>query len=116
MNPRTDGGIALYFVFENSGLKLTTAGMGSLIIATIPVINVVVAWAFLKQTISKGSWLGVLLSMAGVFLVIRAGSDFSFNSLWGNFLVLGAAASWVGYTILNQPLTAKYDTSFRYVG
>ncbi|MGE5606069.1 MAG: DMT family transporter [Bacteroidota bacterium] len=103
-------GIALYFVFENFGLKLTTAGMGSLIIATIPVINAVVAGIFLKQTISGRSWLGVLLSMVGVFMVIRAGSNFSFNSLWGNLLVLGAAASWVGYTILNQPLTAKYDT------
>ena len=102
-------GIALYFVFENSGLKLTTAGMGSLIIATIPVLNAIAARVFLKQTISKSSWLGVLLSMAGVFLVIRAGSDFSFASLWGNLLVLGAAASWVGYTILNQPLTLKYD-------
>lgn len=102
-------GITLYFIFENSGLKLTTAGMGSLIIATIPVLNAITARVFLKQTISKSSWLGVLLSMAGVFLVIRSGSDFSFASLWGNLLVLGAAVSWVGYTILNQPLTLKYD-------
>ncbi len=103
-------GIVLYFIFENSGLRLTTAGMGSLIIATIPVLNVIVGSIFLKQNISNRSWLGVLLSMTGVFMVIRAGSNFSFNSLWGNLLVLGAAASWVGYTILNQPLTAKYDT------
>lgn len=103
-------GIVLYFIFENSGLKLTTAGMGSLIIATIPVLNVVVASIFLKQRISNRAWLGVLMSLAGVFIVIRTGSDFSFNSLWGNLLVLGAAASWVGYTLLSQPMTVKYDT------
>lgn len=103
-------GIVLYFIFENSGLKLTTAGMGSLIIATIPVLNVIVASVFQKQTVPKHSWLGVILSLAGVYIVIRVGSNFSYTSLWGNILILGAAVSWVGYTVLSQPLIDKYDT------
>lgn len=102
-------GIFVYFVCENSGLRLTTAGMGSLIIATIPVINVFVSSVFLKKRASLSSWLGVLLSTFGVYLVIRGGSSFNWTSLWGNVLVLGAALSWVVYTLLNQPLSHKYD-------
>jgi drug/metabolite transporter (DMT)-like permease len=34
-------GTLLYFLFENNGLRYTTAGTGSLIVSTIPVINVV---------------------------------------------------------------------------
>jgi len=102
-------GIFVYFVLENSGLRLTTAGMGSLIIATIPVINILVAAVFFRQRPAPSAWVGVLLSVGGVFLVIHGGAVFSFASLWGNLLVLGAAFSWVGYTLLNQPLSHKYD-------
>ncbi len=103
-------GIFVYFIFENSGLKLTTAGMGSLIIATIPVLNVIYSAIFLKRSIPGNAWIGVILSLAGVFLVIRAGASLSLTSFWGNLLVLGAAAAWVAYTQLNQPLSEKYDS------
>lgn len=102
-------GIFLYFIFENSGLRLTTAGIGSLIIATIPVLNVIVNALFLKKQSSMIVWFGVVLSIIGVFLVIKGGSDFSFKSLIGNLLVIGAAFCWVAYTMFNQPLSQKYD-------
>lgn len=102
-------GIGVYFVCENSGLKLTTAGMGSLIIATIPVINTMVTAFWMKKPTSGLVWVGVFLSVAGVFMILQGGTDFSFRSLWGNLLVLGAAFSWVGYTLLNQPLSRAYD-------
>jgi len=102
-------GIGVYFVCENSGLKLTTAGMGSLIIATIPVINTIVTAFWMKKPTSSMVWVGVLLSVAGVFIILQGGADFSFQSLWGNLLVLGAAFSWVAYTLLNQPLSRAYD-------
>jgi len=102
-------GIGVYFVCENSGLKLTTAGMGSLIIATIPVLNTMVTAFWMKKPTSRTVWTGVLLSVAGVFIILRGGADFSFQFFWGNLLVLGAALSWVAYTLLNQPLTRAYD-------
>jgi drug/metabolite transporter (DMT)-like permease len=101
-------GICAYFILENFGLRLTTAGMASLIIATIPVINTVVATFFLKQRASFGVWLGVILSVVGVAVVI-GGNALSNRSMWGNFLIFAAAITWVGYTLLNQPLSQKYD-------
>lgn len=102
-------GIFVYFVFENSGLRLTTAGMASLIIATIPVLNVIIQGLFLHKHAAMSTWIGVILSAGGVFLVIRGGASFSGSSFWGNLLIIGAAISWVVYTILNQPLSQKYD-------
>lgn len=103
-------GIFLYFICENSGLRLTTAGVGSLIIATIPVLNVITSALIFRKSSSLIVWLGVILSIAGVFLVIKGSSHLSNSSVWGNFLVLGAAFCWVAYTLINQPLSRQYDS------
>ncbi|MBS3901069.1 MAG: DMT family transporter [Dethiobacter sp.] len=105
-------GIFLYFIFENNGLRFTTAGTGSLIIATIPVINVMAGAIFLHEKASLSRWLGVFLSFVGVFLIIRSGSEgaLSLVNLKGNLLIFGAACSWVVYTRINEPLMQKYDS------
>ncbi|HZK25793.1 MAG TPA: DMT family transporter [Oscillospiraceae bacterium] len=102
----------IYFLFENNGLRFTTAGMGSLIIATIPVLNVLVGAIIFKEKSNPQRWLGVLLSFIGVYLLIRSGHDgeLSFTSLKGNLLVFGAACTWVIYTRLNEPLLQNYDS------
>lgn len=102
----------IYFLFENNGLRFTTAGMGSLIIATIPVLNVLAGALIFKEKNTAQRWLGVLLSFIGVFLLIRSGSngELSFAHLKGNLLVFGAACTWVVYTRLNEPLLASYDS------
>jgi len=105
-------GTFLYFVFENNGLRFTTAGTGSLIIATIPVLNVMAGALFFREKNSLTRWLGVILSFVGVFLIIHSGSDGSLSlvSLKGNFLIFAAACSWVVYTRINEPLMEKYDS------
>lgn len=105
-------GTFLYFLFENNGLRFTTAGTGSLIIATIPVLNVVAGALFFKEKNTTSRWLGVILSFAGVYLIIRSGSTaaFSLANMRGNLLVFGAACSWVFYTRINEPLMQKYDS------
>ncbi len=105
-------GIFLYFIFENNGLRYTTAGTGSLIIATIPVINVIAGAIFLREKTSFSRWLGVALSFVGVFLIIRSGSEgaLSLVNLRGNLLIFAAACSWVVYTRINEPLMQKYDS------
>lgn len=105
-------GTFLYFLFENNGLRFTAAGTGSLIIATIPVLNVLAGALFFREKNSYARWLGVVLSFAGVYLIIRSGSSgaLSLANLKGNLLVFGAACSWVVYTRINEPLMVKYDS------
>jgi drug/metabolite transporter (DMT)-like permease len=105
-------GMFLYFIFENNGLRFTTAGTGSLIIATIPVLNVLAGALFFRENNSASRWLGVILSFFGVYLIIRSGRDgaLSLVNMRGNLLVFGAACSWVVFTRINDPLMQKYDS------
>lgn len=105
-------GILLYFLFETNGLRFTTAATGSLIVATIPVLNIITGAVFFRERHCRRRWLGVLLSFLGVYLVIRAGNQgtLSVGDLKGNILVFLAACSWVAYNRINEPLLIKYDS------
>jgi len=105
-------GISIYFLFENNGLKLTSASAGSLIIATIPILNLIVSWLTRAERVTVLNTAGVLLSFSGVYFLVRMSSNPSDgSSLVGNLLVLGAAVSWVAYTRINAPLVKEYDLS-----
>ncbi|MBS3947130.1 MAG: DMT family transporter [Dethiobacter sp.] len=104
-------GTFLYFLFENNGLRFTTAGTGSLIIATIPVLNFIAGATLFGERPDARRWLGVFLSVGGVYLIIRYGSagTLSLANMQGNLLVLLAACSWVAYTRICEPLMSKYN-------
>lgn len=106
-------GIPLYFLFENTGLTFTTAGMASLIIATIPVLNILIGAVFFKEKTSFKGIMGALISFLGVYAIISFGIDgdgSGVNSLKGNSLIFMAALSWVFYNRVNAPLLEKYES------
>ncbi len=105
-------GIFFYFLFENNGLRFTTAGTAALIVSIIPVLNVIAGALFFKEQYLLRRWAGVILSFVGVYLIIRYGSDgaLSLANLRGNFLVFLAACSWVCFTRINEPLSQKYNS------
>jgi len=104
-------GTFLYFLFENNGLRFTSAGTGSLIISTIPVLNVLAGAVLFAERPGTRCWFGVLLSVCGVYLIISQGSmeTMSLANLQGNLLVFLAACSWVAYTRICEPLLSRYN-------
>lgn len=105
-------GIVLYFVFENNGLRYTTASNASMIVAAVPIFTFFTEAVFFKLKITGGPAACLILSIAGVYLVISGGGrlDFSSANFLGNMMVVAAMACWVGYTILNKKLTNKYSS------
>lgn len=102
-------GIVLYFVFENTGLKYTSASNGSIIVAAVPIFTLVTEYLFYKLKITRRLVICLVLSVAGVFMVIfEEGFDFSSGSTKGNVLMIGAMVAWVIYTIICKSLTEKY--------
>jgi len=97
-----------YFIFESYGLNFTTASKASLIIATIPVMVMVAARVFLGEPVStRGIW-SVVVSMAGIALVVLGDPDVSLSqpgSMVGDLLVFGAVIS-----------ASTYITMARHVG
>lgn len=99
-------GIVLYFVFENTGIKYTTASNASIIVAAVPVFTLISEILIFKMKPNAKVVACIILSILGVYLVISVNGklDFSSQTLYGNLLVIASMISWVIYTIVNKKL------------
>lgn len=105
-------GIVLYFIFENTGIKYTTASNASIIVAAVPVFTLLSEIIFFKLRPNLRILTCIFTSIAGVYLVISINGrlDFSSSTLFGNLLIIGAMVCWVVYTIMNKSLAERYPT------
>lgn len=105
-------GIVLYFIFENNGIRLSTAANASMIVAAVPVFTLMSEVLFFKLKITARILPCLALSILGVYLVISGDGrlDLSSARTIGNLLVVGAMVCWVSYTIINKRLTDKYSS------
>lgn len=107
-------GITLYFVCEYMGVMRTTVANASLVLAAIPVFSIV--WGALRgRRYAPACWLGVGVSMLGVFLVVYAGATqggggVSRTVIIGNLLLLGACVCWVVYIEISNRLLTRYSS------
>jgi drug/metabolite transporter (DMT)-like permease len=96
------GGVAL----QQVGLQTTTAGkagfLTGLYVVFVPVVGI-----FFHHKTGIATWLGVLLSIAGLFL-LSVGKDFSINE--GDFLVLLCAVIFSGHVLLISWLSPLMDS------
>ncbi len=98
-------GVTAYFILENLGVQLTTAGDAALLMAAIPVICLVVEAVWFRQTISWWRSLGIVISIPGVLLVMgQAPALGGQGRLLGDLLVLAAAVCWAIYSLLGRSL------------
>jgi len=104
-------GVIVYHLGLNYGEQFVTAGVASLIIATIPVFTVLFALIFLKERLTVMVSAGVILSLLGVIIITLWGKT---DTTLGIEYILGAAgvllASLVGagYTIAGKKLLERY--------
>lgn len=103
-------GITLYNVFFMYGLKHTSASHSALFISLSPLFAVLLQAASGRERITQRVTAGVLLAMAGVFLVINGRSgDTGATTLAGDLLTLVAALLWAVYTVSSQPLLERHS-------
>ncbi len=108
-------GNTFYQFFFISAIKHSTASNTSLIVATSPIWVALFGWLLRLDRLSWRSWLGILLSFAGLYLIIN--NSFTSNTLtlgsqtlFGDLLMLCGAVSWALYTLLSKPLLARYSS------
>lgn len=105
---------SLYFIAENTALKLTLTANVSLLTSTSPLMTVFLAGFFYKsEKPGRGMILGSLVAMAGVTCVIfnSASGTIEVNPI-GDLLSLAAALGWAFYSLLLRRLNAVYDAMF----
>jgi drug/metabolite transporter (DMT)-like permease len=99
----------LYFLGENFGVKLTSATISSVIIATIPVFSPLIAWLTFREKISRLNIFGIFVSFSGVAIML-ASRDLSFSGEGKGVLFLfGAVSSALVFSVFLKKLTQKYS-------
>jgi drug/metabolite transporter (DMT)-like permease len=99
-----------YFIGESFGLTMISSTIAAVIISTIPVITPVFSYLFVKEKISFILFFGLIISFAGIMLMVF-NQDFTFDaSPLGISLEFLAVASAIAYAIVVKKLTGKYST------
>lgn len=99
----------LYFLGENFGLKNSSATISAVIIATIPVFSPVAAYFFLKERLSMLNIGGMIISFAGV-LVMLVNKDLSLNAAPLGLMCLGfAVVAAIVYSMMLKRLAFHYS-------
>jgi drug/metabolite transporter (DMT)-like permease len=96
-------GITVYFVLENVGVELSTASDASLIVATYPLMTMLLELVVLRTRMPLLRVGGVLLATVGAFLVVRNGAEVGGSERWfGDVLLLLGGLVWAGYNVLGK--------------
>ncbi|MBC7092638.1 DMT family transporter [Candidatus Bipolaricaulota bacterium] len=100
-------GITVYHLSLNCGEVTVTAGAASLLIASAPMFTALLARLFLKEELGRWGWLGIAIGFAGVTL-ITLGEGEALRLEPGALVVLLAAISASGYSVLQKKFVARY--------
>lgn len=99
----------LYFMGESFGLKYISPTTAAVVISTIPLFTTLAAWYFHNETLSHTNFAGLLVSFAGVSLVVFDTAYGLSASPLGLALEFLAVLSTIGYAVVLKKLTARYN-------
>ena len=94
-------------------LKHTSAPNVALAYALTPAFVLIIAFFFLKESISRLKAAGIFIAIAGtLFILFEKGLDFSSDNFFGNVLALLASLAWAIYTIIGKKFVHKYGAVY----
>lgn len=99
----------IYFIFETYGLQRISSSLGGLMIALIPILVTILAVYLLNEKPSAKQIISIILSVAGVVLIIsmEKSSDTG-SSLLGVLLLGGAAFSAAFFNIIARKISRDF--------
>jgi drug/metabolite transporter (DMT)-like permease len=91
------------------GQRLTGAGHGALLFATVPIWIFIGGLIYLKEKFILRRALGVILGLIGVTIIMTSGAiKLGTEYLLGDLIILVAVLAWATYTLVGRPLVLKY--------
>ncbi len=102
------GFIACFHLWiQVTGLQWTTASHTGWIIGITPVFMTILAMIFFKERIVKHQILGIVLSFAGLLLLVSKGdlSSLDFIKNEGDLLIIGSSVTWAVYSMISKRTT-----------
>lgn len=103
----------VYFICETAGVNLTSSSEAGLMIALIPIVVAMFAGIFLKERPSVLQAVCIVVSVAGVALIVLGGNAPGMEARSGHLLgllaLLGAVVSAAAYNILSRHLSDRFS-------
>jgi drug/metabolite transporter (DMT)-like permease len=102
-------GNSVYQVLFIQGMARTSPGNASLIMATAPIWVAILGFLLRIERINRLMFGGILLSFAGIVLLVMGGGNVALGSanVVGDLLILGCAVLWAVYTVASKPLLTR---------
>jgi drug/metabolite transporter (DMT)-like permease len=104
-------GVICYNLSLAIGEVKLSAGTAALIVNLSPIFNLIFAVIFLNERFSWANLAGLILSMTGLFIIVRFGSEEKLELGYYLYALITflAPLSWAIYTVASQPLSKKFD-------
>lgn len=102
----------LYYILETYSYKLfASPTIAEALLSTSPLIAPLFAWLILSERVTLYNIIGILVSTAGVLLLILAGAgDFALGNPWGIPLAFITVSTAVAYTIVLRRIPTHYSS------
>jgi len=99
-----------YFLGESFGLTMVSSTIASVIIATIPLFSPIAAYFMVKEKVNIHIMAGIIVSFAGILLMLL-NPDLSLNaSFKGVMLLFVAVFSAVAYSVIIRKISHEYNS------
>jgi drug/metabolite transporter (DMT)-like permease len=102
-------GTFLYQLCFVGGVRRTSVANGSLIIGTSPIVISLMSAIAGHERIRPMRWAGVLTALAGLYLVVGHGVDFSGATFRGDLLMMAGVLCWATYSVASQPILKRHS-------
>jgi len=102
-------GITLYAVLQNIAVQWTSASSATLIIASYPIITLILETIIYKTKLNAFKTIGILIAIVGVVILayVKAESRQE-NELLGIVLLVVAGIAWAFYNFLTKKVVNRY--------
>ncbi len=107
--------LALHFAFWISSLDYTSVMSSVVFVATNPLFVALASVLLLRETLPRITWLGILIAVAGGFIIGSADLGASQASLGGDLMALAGAVAGSAYVLIGRRLRAHLSL-VAYVG
>ena len=99
----------VYHLLETSGVQLVSGSLSSVVIATIPLFVPFGMAAAYRERLTAPLFIGVLLSLAGIGIMLMGEMTLAGTSMKGMLLLAGAVVTAVVYTLLLVRVVDRYN-------
>jgi drug/metabolite transporter (DMT)-like permease len=106
-------GVTLHQWLQATGLQTSAASVSSWIVAISPIFVVILGWALLRERVTGGRTLGILVAATGMLVIVSQGrlGAFLAGRAWipGDGLILASAVNWAVFTVLSKYVIDRGD-------